>query len=89
MKDSTLLVRQANPALLTSPHVQENGSWLSARSFRTTAPHAPSSTLYSNIEDMSRWAIANLNHGELDGRRILKGETVELMWAAGDQTPST
>src|SRR6185369_6139947 len=42
--------------------------------------HAPSSTLYSNIEDMSRWAIANLNHGELDGRRILKGETVELMW---------
>jgi hypothetical protein len=42
--------------------------------------HSPSSTLYSSIEDMSRWAIANLNHGELDGNRILKGETIDLMW---------
>jgi hypothetical protein len=36
--------------------------------------------MYSNIEDMSRWAIANLNHGELDGKRILKRETAESMW---------
>src|SRR2546430_6640892 len=27
-----------------------------------------------------RWAIANLNHGELDGQRILKRETAESMW---------
>jgi CubicO group peptidase (beta-lactamase class C family) len=80
MKDSTLLVRQANPTLLTSPHVEENRKLVVSKIFPYNRAHAPSSTLYSNIEDMSRWAIANLNYGELDGRRILKRETVELMW---------
>lgn len=80
MKDSTLLVRQANPSLLTSPHVDENGKLVVSKIFPYNRAHAPSSTLYSNIDDMSRWAIAYLNHGELDGRRILKGETVEVMW---------
>jgi len=80
MKDSTLLVRQANPSLLTSPHVEENHKLIVSKIFPYNRAHAPSSTLYSNIEDMSRWAIANLNHGELDGKRILKRETAELMW---------
>src|SRR6185503_7518098 len=30
--------------------------------------------------DMSRWAMANLNRGELDGKRILKSSTYDLMW---------
>lgn len=80
MKDSTLLVRQANPSLLTSPHVEESGKLVASKIFPYNRAHAPSSTLYSNIDDMSRWAIANLNHGELDGRRILKRETAEMMW---------
>lgn len=80
MKDSTLLVRQANPSLLTSPHVEESGKLVVSKIFPYNRAHAPSSTLYSNIDDMSRWAIANLNHGELDGRRILKTETAQLMW---------
>lgn len=80
MKDSTLLVRQANSALLTSPHIQESGKLVISKIFPYNRAHAPSSTLYSNIEGMGRWAIANLNHGELDGRRILKRETAELMW---------
>ena len=29
---------------------------------------------------MLRWAMANLNHGELDGKRILKASTHDLMW---------
>lgn len=80
MKDSTLLVREANPQLLTSPHVFENQKVVVSKIFPYNRAHAPSSTLYSSIEDMSCWAIANLNHGELDGRRILKRETVESMW---------
>ena len=80
MKDSTLLVREASPQLLTSPHVMEKGQVVVSRVFPYNRAHAPSSTLYSSIEDMSRWAIANLNHGELNGRRILKQETAELMW---------
>jgi CubicO group peptidase (beta-lactamase class C family) len=80
MKDSTLLVRQANASLLTSPHVEEGGQLVVSKVFPYNRAHAPSSTLYSNIDDMSRWAIANLNHGEFEGRRILKRETAELMW---------
>ena len=80
MKDSTLLVREANPQLLTSPHVMENDKVVVSKIFPYNRAHAPSSTLYSSIEDMSRWAIANLNRGELDGKRILKRETVDAMW---------
>src|SRR5438552_6505854 len=80
MKDSTLLVREANPQLLTSPHVMENNKVVVSKIFPYNRAHAPSSTLYSSIEDMSRWAIANLNHGELDGQRILKRETIDSMW---------
>ena len=80
MKDSTLLVREANAQLLTSPHVFQDQKIVVSKIFPYNRAHSPSSTLYSSIEDMSRWAIANLNHGELDGRRILKRETVESMW---------
>src|SRR6267154_4407972 len=80
MKDSTLLVREANPQLLTSPHVMENNKVVVSKIFPYNRAHSPSSTLYSSIEDMSRWAIANLNRGELDGKRILKGETIDSMW---------
>jgi hypothetical protein len=30
---------------------------------------------------MSRWALANLNRGELDGKRILEVSTYDVMWA--------
>jgi CubicO group peptidase (beta-lactamase class C family) len=80
MKDSTLLVREASPQLLTSPHVLEKDKVVVSKIFPYNRAHAPSSTLYSSIEDMSRWAIANLNHGELNGKRILKRETAESMW---------
>src|ERR1051326_167041 len=80
MKDSTLLVREANQQLLTTPHVEESGKVVVSKIFPYNRAHSPSSTLYSSIEDMSRWAIANLNHGELDGQRIFKRETAESMW---------
>jgi CubicO group peptidase (beta-lactamase class C family) len=48
--------------------------------------HSPSSTLYSNVLDMTRWAMANMNRGELDGKRILKDSTYDAMWKpAGEQ----
>src|SRR5262245_12383493 len=80
MKDSTLLVREANPQLLTSPHVAQGGQIVVSKIFPYNRAHSPSSTLYSSIEDMSRWVIANLNRGELDGCRILKRETIDTMW---------
>jgi CubicO group peptidase (beta-lactamase class C family) len=87
MNDSTLLVKEASPRLLASPHVL-NASYdvTVSKVFPYNRMHSPSSTLYSNVMDMSRWAIANMNRGELDGKRILKAATYDAMWKpAGEQ----
>ena len=44
--------------------------------------HAASSTMHSDAHDMLRWARINMNRGELDGRRILKTETYDQLWAS-------
>src|SRR4030095_13602656 len=81
MNTSTLLVKQADPQLLTSPHVSTSSYQVEvSKVFPYNRMHSPSSTLYSNVLDMSRWAIANMNRGELDGKRILKNATYDLMW---------
>src|SRR5262249_46428772 len=87
MKSSTLLVKQADPRLLASPHVMDKAyETVVSKVFPYNRMHSPSSTLYSNVLDMSRWATANMNRGELDGKRILKASTYEVMWKpAGDQ----
>jgi CubicO group peptidase (beta-lactamase class C family) len=87
MQSSTLLVKKASPQFLTSPHVV-GGSYdvEVSKVFPYNRMHSPSSTLYSSVLDMSRWAMANLNRGELDGKRILKSTTYDLMWKpAGEQ----
>jgi len=81
MNSSTLLVKHTAPALLTSPHVIDTSyQVVVSKVFPYNRTHSPSSTLYSNLLDMTRWAMANLNRGELDGRRILKASTYDLMW---------
>ena len=44
--------------------------------------HAPSSTLNSSVSQMTFWMLANLNRGELNGRRILRAESYDLLWTA-------
>jgi CubicO group peptidase (beta-lactamase class C family) len=87
MKSSTLLMKQAAPSLLTSPHVMDNSyQTVVSKVFPYNRMHSPSSTLYSNVVDMSRWAMANMNRGALDGERILKDSTYDIMWKpAGDK----
>ena len=80
MKHSTLLVREADQKLLTSPHILSGSSVTVSNVFPYNRAHAPSSTLYSNIDDMNRWALANLNRGELNGKRILKESSYDLLW---------
>src|ERR1044072_9487831 len=56
MEHSTLLVRETNPNLLVAPHIRDkNGKVVVSKIFPYNRPHAASSTLYSNIDDMSRW----------------------------------
>jgi CubicO group peptidase (beta-lactamase class C family) len=80
MTDSTLLVGRADAQLLTWGHELDANGPFASKVFPYNRMHSPSSNLHSNALDMARWAIANMNHGELDGRRILQTSTHELMW---------
>ena len=85
MKHSTLLKQKADPKLMSSPHVKEGNRIVVSKIYPYNRMHAPSSTLISNTVDMSRWALANLNRGQLEGNRILKESTYEVMWRPGGE----
>jgi CubicO group peptidase (beta-lactamase class C family) len=80
---STLLHTNVDTTLLaqgyTRPRDEPAGPFR-----RVTYPfsrkHGPSSDLFSSVVDMSRWARANLNRGELDGRRILDSAAYDVLW---------
>ena len=83
MNNSTLLKKEATVNLLTTPHVFKKGDVVVSEIYPYNRMHAPSSTMISNVEDMSRWAMANLNYGELYGERILQKSTYDIMWTKG------
>lgn len=81
MKDSTLLLKQADPRLLAWGHeLDETGNPFPSKVYPYNRIHSPSSNLHSNVLDMARWAIANMNRGELNGVRILAASSYAVMW---------
>ena len=52
---------------------------LKAHDFEYVHNFGPAGSLTSSAPDMARFMIAHLNDGELDGKRILKAETAQLM----------
>jgi CubicO group peptidase (beta-lactamase class C family) len=81
MKDSTLLIKKTNPKLMTWGYERDkDGHLFPTKVYPYNRMHSPSSNLHSNVEDMARWALANLNHGELDSTGILKEQTYDIMW---------
>lgn len=89
MNASTLLLSKADPKLLAQGYTRpRDGDYASLKpvpAYPFNRMHSPSSDLMSNVVDMSRWALANLSHGELDGKRILKRSTHDLMWTPAVQ----
>ena len=87
MRASTLMKPEADTSLLTSPHVQRSaGNWVVAEHFPYNRPHAASSTLLSNVEDMSRWALLNLQRGTIDGRQLLRRSSYDVLWSPQART---
>jgi CubicO group peptidase (beta-lactamase class C family) len=85
MTSSTLLFKEAAPARLAAGHTRgKDGAVVPVAHYPYNRSHTPSSNLHSNATDMVRWMLVNLNHGELDGRRILKDSTYDLMWKPGE-----
>src|SRR5262249_3857575 len=87
MKSSTLLYKKANPDRLATGYTKKKGEVVPVAHYPYNRAHTPSSNLHSNVEDMARWIVVNLNRGELDGRRILKSSTYDLLWKPAAPVP--
>jgi len=66
MGASTFLFSEVAPEALVAAHIRdEAGTPAVWDNFPYDRKHAPSSCLHSNVVDMSNWAFAHMNHGEL------------------------
>lgn len=64
MNDSSILIRDVDPALLANGHVPADGGKVRvSKHYAYNRSHGPSSTLHSNVVELSRWAMANMNRG--------------------------
>jgi CubicO group peptidase (beta-lactamase class C family) len=81
MKDSSMLLAEAKRGPWARPHVVDDAyQVVPAPFYPYNRRRGPSSTLSSTLNDLKRWALAHLNRGELEGRRILKAATYDEMW---------
>jgi len=82
MISSTFLKSGVPDSLSTSPHVYDFERYRMDVSsiYPYNRPHAGSSTLHSNIEDMIRWAYFNLNRGHYNGKKILSDTVYKILW---------
>lgn len=77
MLHSTFLKEEVPPDLATTPHY---GSGSPTNDYPYHRAHAPSSTLHSNVLEMSNWAIANMNRGTWKDSQILSESSYDQMW---------
>jgi CubicO group peptidase (beta-lactamase class C family) len=89
MSQSTLLMTDVDSTLLAWGHEADStGSFRPTAAYPYNRRHAGSSTLHANVDDMLRWAMANLHRGTLDGGRILDSAAYDRLWEAQrDITP--
>jgi CubicO group peptidase (beta-lactamase class C family) len=77
MYDSSFFYPEIKDSLRTSPHV--NSPPTVSPIYPYNRMHAPSSTLNSNVIELSHWAIANIHKGCYRENKILKPTTHEMM----------
>jgi len=77
MRRSTVLMTDVDSARLAVGH-KRDGSRVGYYPYNRR--HAGSSTLHSSLDDMLRWAAANLGRGTLDQRRILPTSAYDELW---------
>ena len=77
MNESSFFAPEIKKSLRTSPHVG-NPAMVSPV-YPYNRMHAPSSTLNTNVLELSNWAIANLNKGKFKSIRILSPEMQTMM----------
>jgi CubicO group peptidase (beta-lactamase class C family) len=80
MDRSSFIYSDIQESLRTTGHVGEPAQISDIYPYNRR--HAPSSTLNTSVNQMTRWMLVNLNKGEINGRRILRAESYDLLWTA-------
>jgi CubicO group peptidase (beta-lactamase class C family) len=77
MRRSTLLMSDIDSARMAVGH-RRDGTPVGYYPYNRR--HAGSSTLHSTLDDMLRWAAANLRRGAVDQRRLLPASAYDELW---------
>jgi CubicO group peptidase (beta-lactamase class C family) len=81
MEKSTIFLKKVDKSLLASPHLMDDKfEYRVSDMIPYSRRHPACGTLFSNVMEMSRWAIVNMNRGLFEGKRILRGSSYETMW---------
>lgn len=79
-KTTTMAPREGDPALLASGYEHDEAGAVRQSLYPYNRMYVPCGCVASNVLEMTRYATAHLNRGELDGVRILARESYDTMW---------
>jgi CubicO group peptidase (beta-lactamase class C family) len=80
-KTTTMPPREGDPALLALGYERDEAGTIRRSLYPYNRMHVPCGCVASNVLEMTRYATAHLNRGELNGARILPAESYESLWA--------
>lgn len=80
-KTTAMPPREGDSALLAAGHERDDSGAVRRSLYPYSRMHVPCGCVASNVLEMTRYAAAHLNRGELDGARILAPESYESLWA--------
>lgn len=72
--------RAAHPALVATGYAKQADGTIVQSLYPYNRMHVPCGCIASSATEMARWALVNLNRGELDGVRILQPASYDDMW---------
>jgi len=86
MTQSTFATEDADPAARMTGYVSDAAGTATPTGVACDGRDASACTLWSNCEDMVKYAQFLLNEGEVDGNALLQPETLEAMWTPTSET---
>ena len=80
MERTTLRPLMAMTYPLASPHQPVEGQATIVRPFFNNVAMWPAGSIFSNAKDLTRWVIALMNEGRLDGKQVLSPTLIAKMF---------
>ncbi len=87
MLSSTFVEKEVDSAVRVTGYVDAKDGGVTVGEANFDARNAPAATLYSNCEDMAKWAIVMLNQSQVGETQLLAPESLDAMWTNGVATP--